>query len=94
MSAPSSSETRKQAIQDGLSAVEATCRSLVEERAKQAPISRRVGYLRAAAGTASPRAAVKAFCLECLGWDRNEVSRCTGLACPLWQYRPFREASG
>lgn len=35
-------------------------------------------------------AAVKAFCLECVGWIRTEITLCTDLACPLYVIRPFR----
>ncbi|MCK9598489.1 MAG: hypothetical protein M0R06_05570 [Sphaerochaeta sp.] len=35
-------------------------------------------------------AAVKAFCLECCGWEREQVHDCTDTGCPLWPYRPFR----
>jgi hypothetical protein len=45
-------------------------------------------YLRAMQGK-SLSAAVKAFCMECVGWDRQEVARCTAPACPLYPYRPF-----
>ena len=34
-------------------------------------------------------AAVKAQCLECVGWQRVEVQLCTDLACPLYLYRPY-----
>ena len=27
--------------------------------------------------------------MECVGWNRAEVSMCTALACPLFEYRPF-----
>lgn len=39
---------------------------------------------------ASPRAAIKAFCAECVGYDRDAVAGCTAYACPLWRYRPFQ----
>lgn len=31
--------------------------------------------------------AVKAFCIECNGYDREEVKRCTSTVCPLYYYR-------
>lgn len=37
---------------------------------------------------ASPRQAIKAFCHECQGYDRDGVAGCTAYACPLWRYRP------
>ena len=50
----------------------------------------RNGYLRASDGTASPRAAIKSFCLECCAYVRKEVTNCTALACPLYLYRPYQ----
>ena len=35
-------------------------------------------------------AAVKAFCLECMGWQRAEVKRCDSAACPLHPYKPYK----
>lgn len=39
----------------------------------------------------SLRAAVNAFCLECVCWQREEVRLCPSTPCPLWLYRPYRE---
>ncbi len=36
-------------------------------------------------------AAVKAFCLECVTWQREEVKLCTAPACPLFPYRPYKK---
>jgi len=47
-------------------------------------------YERAASGKASPRAAIKMFCAECCGYERNEVTLCTDTGCPLRSYRPFQ----
>ena len=41
-------------------------------------------------GSASPRKAIKAMCLSCVGYDRQEIQNCTGFGCPLWAYRPFQ----
>lgn len=65
--------------------------SAIAQRAGQMPTSCRTTYLRATRGNASPRVAIKAFCTECVGWNRREVQRCTATACPLWMYRPFME---
>jgi hypothetical protein len=62
----------------------------VAKRLAQVPAASKKGYLRAASGKCAPRSAIKAFCLECVGWDRAAVRDCTALACPLWAYRPFR----
>ena len=42
---------------------------------------------------ASPRQAIKAFCTECVGYDRAAVAACTAYECPLWQYRPYQQRS-
>jgi hypothetical protein len=34
---------------------------------------------------------VKAFCLECQGFDVPGIADCTGWACPLWHFRPFQK---
>jgi len=47
---------------------------------------------RAFAGTATPRGAIKAKCLDCCGFNRAEVAGCTVVRCPLWSYRPFQNA--
>lgn len=51
------------------------------------PAQYRPMYDRAMSGR-SRRAAIKAHCLECCGWQRGEVARCTAPGCPLFQYRP------
>ncbi len=66
----------------------------IQEKAAEMPETMRRGYLRAAVGTASPQAAIKAYCLECVGYIRAEVTHCTGVACPLFMYRPFQSAPG
>jgi len=37
----------------------------------------------------SMRVAVDSFCLECVGYQREEIKVCTDKACPLWAYRPY-----
>ena len=46
-----------------------------------------------AAASKSRKAAIKLFCLECVGGSRIEVKRCTDAGCPLYRYRPYREAT-
>jgi len=50
--------------------------------------------LKAYEGTASPRSAIKAHCLVCVGYKRDEVTHCTGFSCPLWAYRPYQNKGG
>ncbi len=45
--------------------------------------------LRARAQT-SRAAALKLFCLECVGCERAAVRDCTDQACALWPWRPYQ----
>ena len=89
-------ESRELAEGSGLRAQETRCRvrttldPAIAKRAAEMPRKYRPAYLKAAKGTASPRAAIKAFCLECVGWQGAEVDLCTARACPLYAYRPFQ----
>ena len=49
---------------------------------------------KAYAGTAPPRSAIKAQCLHCVGYIRDDVTHCTGYSCPLWAYRPYQIKGG
>ena len=64
----------------------------IAERLAQIPESQQKGYLKAVHGKGSPRSAIKAFCCECVAYDRIEVTLCTDLGCPLYLYRPFKNA--
>jgi len=57
----------------------------------EAPGSVKNTLTKAFSGSASPRAAIKAMCLTCVGYDRETVRNCTGYSCPLWKYRPFQD---
>ena len=59
----------------------------------QAPESQRLTLSRALEGTASPRAAIRAKCLDCCAFDRNEVRYCPAILCALHRYRPFQDAA-
>jgi hypothetical protein len=63
----------------------------VEAVIKDAPESVKGTLTQAFSGSASPRKAIKAQCLVCVGYDRNSIKNCTGYSCPLWMYRPFQE---
>ena len=60
----------------------------VQQRLDQMPMSCRRTYKKAIAKK-SMRAALNSFCLECVGYQREEIKSCTDLACPLWAYRPY-----
>jgi len=61
----------------------------VKQKAKNVPQSARFLYEQAASGEASGREAIKVFCIECMGYDREAVKECTSETCPLWMYRPL-----
>jgi hypothetical protein len=60
------------------------------EELAQAPPSAQATLSRAFSGSASPRGAIKAFCLQCVGFVRADVKNCTARACALHAYRPFQ----
>lgn len=41
-------------------------------------------------GQASPRQCIKAFCLECNGWEPAAIRDCTATACPIFKFRPYQ----
>lgn len=57
------------------------------------PQTSRALYQKALNGTCSPRQAIKAFCLRCVGYLRADVSNCTATHCPLHRYRPFQKGA-
>ncbi len=59
-------------------------------RLSACPASLKTLFERVYAKKCSPRQAIKAMCIECMGMDRGEVARCTSYACPLWHFRPFQ----
>ena len=63
----------------------------IAERRQGIPKLYQALYDRAASGQASPRQAIKSHCLECVCWQRKEISLCSALACPLYLYRPFQD---
>lgn len=56
--------------------------------------STRSNVLRAFQGTATPRQAIQAKCLECSAWQRTEVRECGIRCCPLRMYRPYQPKAG
>ncbi len=64
----------------------------ITKKADNMPAIYRKNYLAVVSGKASPRNAIKAFCIECMGYVRSEVSGCDTIDCPLNLYRPYRKA--
>lgn len=56
---------------------------------KSVPLLYRNLVQRAFAGTLSPRQAIKAHCLACSNFQREEVEHCTVVRCPLHAFRPY-----
>lgn len=81
-------KTPKESVGSMIGRVPRSQREAVSRRVAECPERMRRGYMRSVLGEAGPRMAIRAFCLECCGWSRDEVRACSGLACPLWHYRP------
>ncbi|KPJ68577.1 MAG: hypothetical protein AMJ43_00045 [Coxiella sp. DG_40] len=64
----------------------------IEQRCQQMPDIHLANYKRAMRGR-SMKAAIKAFCLECVCWQKEEVRLCTDLGCPLYPYRPYKNSA-
>lgn len=65
----------------------------LQQVARNAPSRLRL-FERVYAGKASPRECIKAFCLECLGFDEALIRTCTATACPLRRIRPYQRKEG
>jgi hypothetical protein len=61
----------------------------VKEYEAHIPSSYRGNYRKAMSGK-SRAAALKAKCLDCMNWQRTEVTACAAETCPLYPYRPFQ----
>jgi len=61
----------------------------IQKRLNDMPSAYRNIYKKAMAGK-NRAAGVKAFCLECMGWQRNEIKNCDSVACPLYPYKPYK----
>ena len=60
----------------------------IQKRLNDIPEIYRNHYKKAMTGR-NRTAAIKSFCLECMGWQRTEVKNCDSVACPLYPYRPY-----
>ena len=67
-----------------------TQEAMIRDRLLEMPVTCRGTYLRAMKGK-SMQAAIKAHCLECVGWIRAEVEKCTAMGCALYPYKPFQD---
>jgi len=60
-----------------------------QRRLEETPRSARRNYRLAITGEGPPRGAIKAKCLQCMGYDRKEIANCVSHDCALHAYRPF-----
>ena len=81
---------RREAPFQGPGAVEIEAKRAERLKDVQRDAPRYLNTLRRAYAGKSLRAAVNAFCIECVGFDAAEVKRCTAPACPLYAQRPGR----
>lgn len=60
----------------------------------QVPLKYAMGLKKSLDGSASPRGAIKAKCLECVGYEdaENRIRDCTVKRCPLLSYRPYQRS--
>lgn len=59
-------------------------------RVEDAPVSWQ-GILKRSWTAKSRKNAIKAFCGMCNGYDRDAITNCADLACPLYNFRPFQK---
>ena len=52
------------------------------------PDSLKPTFIRAFQG--SKAAAIKSFCLSCVGFVKKDITRCTAAGCPLYSHRPYK----
>jgi len=62
----------------------------IAKRLSSIPVMYRSTYKKAVTHK-SMRAAVNSQCLECVGYERKEISVCTDLGCPLYSFRPYQK---
>ena len=59
----------------------------MSEYHKYRDVPKKYNSLLERARNGSRKAAIRAFCLECVGWIPSEVKACTVPYCPLYPYR-------
>jgi len=64
----------------------------IAKRRAEMPRLYRACYNKAVSGK-SRKAAMRAFCAECCGYQIKEIYLCTDLGCPLYPYRPRSRVS-
>ena len=57
------------------------------------PVMYRPLVTRALSADCPPRAAIKARCLQCVGFTRADITSCTATDCALRGFRPYQKGS-
>ncbi len=71
--------------------------NVTSENLRRQKISKRIAEIpkkyrriyKKAVETNNKSAAIEAFCLECICWQKNEIINCSCLTCPLFGVRPY-----
>lgn len=80
---PPSRRSRKERV---IAATTGAIQAKIDDRAANYTDKGRETYIRAMRGV-SRKDAMTAFCTMCMGYQSEEVKRCTDPACPLYPYR-------
>jgi hypothetical protein len=64
-----------------------------ENLLKSVPASQKSLFIGVFSGKRGRTDAMRAKCLDCVGFARNEVRECRVTACPLWRIRPFQKST-
>jgi len=93
-SAPTPTEDTEIVDETKQAGIEESEESEKEEDSEDTGISSKE-YIRSLCSKISPVKAIRKFCLECVGGNRNYVRECECAHCPLWPFRmgknPFIE---
>lgn len=57
------------------------------------PLKHQQAVRKSLAGALSPRSAIRVKCLTCSNFQRDEVTGCNVVLCPLWAIRPYQKDS-
>lgn len=62
---------------------------------EQIPVRYKKTWLDCFEGKATRNAAIRAKCLECVGYEavQENVGDCTARTCPLWHFRPLQKSA-
>ncbi len=74
-------------------AAEPTTKERQADYVDTCPLKHQQAVRKSLAGGLSPRSAIRVKCLTCSCFQRDEVTACTVVLCPLWAIRPYQKDS-